>query len=130
MKLSKPKQSQDSNTSWVKLIDTSNSNYKGELRLCSYMNLSTNFSFSTGSSFISNRLSIGCIIILNSLQESLSFCFVFSPSLFAEFFKRGCNFLVSLFLLFKSFGFGRDYLLLLLHFLFGLHDSTSLLLFN
>ena len=111
VKLSKSKEPQNTNGSWVKLIDTTDSDNKSDFGLSGYMNLTSKLCVSTGVDFGLISFSIWGFILLNSLQQFCSFDFIVSSSLFSEFFKGCCNFLISFFFFFESFRLWGNFLL-------------------
>lgn len=119
MELPKPEESENTDRSGIKLVDTPDSDNESNFRLSRDMDSTTELGSPSGGELISSRFLVISSILLDSLQQCLSFGFVFSSSLLAELFKCGCDFLVSFLFLFKSFGFWW-YSLLSLHFIHNL----------
>lgn len=109
MELSESQDSKDSDGAGIELIDTSDSDNKGNLGGSWDVDLSIGLGLSSGVGFLLLSFGIISFILLNSLEEILTLGFVGFSALFPLLFESGSNFLISLLFFLLGLRFGWNF---------------------
>ena len=109
MQLSQSQESENSNCSGVKLVDTSDSDHEGELGISWDVNLTGEFGISSGISLGFLGGGVVSVVLLGSLGDLLSLDFVRSFSLFSLFLEGLSDLAVSLLFFDETLGLGGDF---------------------